>query len=366
MAIRTALVIGGGIGGLSTAIALAQNGVETRVVERRRDALAGPGAVVVREPFLRAMGALGTLEPVCGAGFAYRGVRLLDAEGYVCEEIAGGPSAQTPYPGQLSLARPALTQILCARALSLGVDFKYAMSFEDIAQTPDEAVVTLSDGSRASYDLVVGADGKDSLVRHMMFGGAHRPRFTGVGVWRCDVPRPSKLDWAEIYMGRDNDRAGYVPITGTSMFVFAVTSEPDNPTFARDALADAFRSRLEGYGGLLAELRDEEISCASRVMYHPLEACLVPGPWYHGRVVLIGDAAHCVTSHLAQGATMAVGDAVALADSLERFPEIADALAAFMSARLDATTRSVAAGLPQAWPAAPRDAHGVSPPPSRN
>lgn len=342
MAVKRALIVGGGIAGLSAALALDQAGIAADVIELRTDRQVCPGGIVVHDTFLTAMERLGVLEAVLRAGFAYRGVRLLDLEGYVFDEIVGPPGAR---PSHLSLTRPALMQILSARAHAAGVSVRRPVTFIDMKETPDGVDVTFTDGTRGRYDLVVGADGKASRMRHMMFGPVHRPQFTGQGVWRSIVLRPKGLDWAEMYLGKGDDRAGYIPLTAASMCVFAVTAEPGNPKFCAEELAYQFRQRLEGYGGLLADLRDNEIGTGARVLYHPLEACTLPAPWHKGRMVLIGDAAHCVTSHLAQGASLAVADAVALGAALGAHADLPDALAAFMAQRRADTVRPMVTSL---------------------
>ena len=76
------------------------------------------------------------------------------------------------------------------------------------------------------------------------------------------------------------------------------------------------RARLHGHGGLAGEIRDR-IRNPERVVYKPMETILVPPPWHRGRVLLIGDAAHTTTPHHAQGAAMAVEDAVVLSELLQ-------------------------------------------------
>lgn len=342
MAVKRALIVGGGIAGFTAAIALERAGISADVVELRTDRQVCPGGIVVHETFLTAMERLGLLDVILRAGFAYRGVRLLDLEGYVFDEIADPPGAR---PSHLSLTRPALMQILAARSRAAGVSVRCPVTFIDLKETPEAVEATFTDGTRGGYDLVIGADGKASRLRHLMFGPSHRPQFSGQGVWRTIVPRPKGLDWAEMYLGKGDDRAGYIPLTATSMCVFAVTAEPGNPKFCAETLVQEFRRRLEGYGGLLADLRDNEIGTGARVLYHPLEACTLPAPWHKGRMVLVGDAAHCVTSHLAQGASLAVADAVALGEALATHADLPEALKAFMAQRQADTLRPATTSL---------------------
>jgi 2-polyprenyl-6-methoxyphenol hydroxylase-like FAD-dependent oxidoreductase len=94
------------------------------------------------------------------------------------------------------------------------------------------------------------------------------------------------------------------------------------------------RHRLRRYHGLVGELRELIVDSAG-VVERPLEHVLVPEPWHRGRVLLIGDAAHATTPHLAQGAAMAIEDAVLLGELLERAAPVDALLAEFMSRRFD-------------------------------
>jgi 2-polyprenyl-6-methoxyphenol hydroxylase-like FAD-dependent oxidoreductase len=91
-------------------------------------------------------------------------------------------------------------------------------------------------------------------------------------------------------------------------------------------------AQLIGFGGALGAIRDG-LSASSRINYRPLEKLLLPQPWHRGRAILIGDAAHATTPHLASGAGLAVEDALVLADLLASDLPPEDALAGFTARR---------------------------------
>jgi 2-polyprenyl-6-methoxyphenol hydroxylase-like FAD-dependent oxidoreductase len=276
------LVVGGGVGGLAVAIGLHQKGVPVEVVERDADWKVYHVGIIVQANFVRALNALGVGEAAVKAGYAYRGARFMDISGKVLAELPGDTAVVT---------------------------------FEALNDTGDGVDVTFTDGTSGHYDLVIGADGNYSAVRKQIFPDA-TPKYTGQGVWRYNVPRPADLEWSDLYIGKPKGKVGYCPLTPEEMYIFAVFEEPGNPKFAPESLADEMRKRLEGYGGLMAE------------------ACIMPDPWYKGRVVLIGDAAHSATPHLGQGAAMAVEDAVVLAEELAS-KDVDAALRAFMDRRFE-------------------------------
>ncbi|WP_329608571.1 FAD-dependent monooxygenase, partial [Pseudomonas gessardii] len=106
-----------------------------------------------------------------------------------------------------------------------------------------------------------------------------------------------------------------VPISETLMYLFVATPEPGNPKHPTDQLHTLLKERLAEYGGIVKQL-SEQIVDANDVVYRPMEVVMLPEPWHKGRVVLIGDAAHSSTPHLAEGAGMAIEDSVLLAEVL--------------------------------------------------
>jgi 2-polyprenyl-6-methoxyphenol hydroxylase-like FAD-dependent oxidoreductase len=114
------------------------------------------------------------------------------------------------------------------------------------------------------------------------------------------------------------------------------------PRYAEADLASEMRKRLEGYAHipLLAGL-SQQISDSSKVVLRPFETILVPAPWNQGRVVLMGDAAHAMTAHIAQGAAMAIEDAVVLTEELKTQTDIHIALARYNGHRVDRVSQLV-------------------------
>lgn len=326
------LIIGGGVGGLSTAIALHSRGIEVEVVELHRHWKVYHVGIIVSSNFVRALARIGVARAAVDAGFAHKGWRYFDNDGNELGRDPGISTAGPEYPADLGLARPALHDVLCQRVLELGVPLRRGVTFARIEQGRDNVLVKFTDGTKGTYDLVIGADGAYSKVRDWLFDGRFQPRFTGQGCWRYNVPRPKDQLWADAYVGNPRQSAGYVPLTEETMYIFLTCAEPGNPRFAEETLADEMRKRLACYGGPMGELA-KLITDPSLVVYRPLEVCVLPPPWYKDRVVLIGDAAHSATPHLGQGAAMAVEDAVVLAEELDKDGPLEERLGAFMKRR---------------------------------
>src|ERR1700730_2778398 len=333
--VQRVLIVGGGVGGLSTAIGLRNAGVSVDIVEIKKEWTVYHVGIIVLSNFLRAMVALGIADRCVAAGFPYEGLRFCDVQGSVLGEVPGTKLAGPAYPACLGMSRPALHAILSETAMQAGAKACLGVSVSQFVQSDDKVRVKFTDGTAGDYDLVVGADGVRSQVRSMAFGSQIQPRFTGQGVWRYGVPRPKDLNWCVLYDGKQRGKAGVVPLTQESAYLFRVLAEPGNPRFPDHLLHELLRERLHGFGGIIATIRDTYITDPTKAVYRPLEALLLPPPWYRGRVLLIGDAAHATTPHLGQGAAQAVEDAVVLAELCATGASVPELLDAFMKRRYE-------------------------------
>lgn len=330
---KRVLVVGGGVAGLAVAIGLHDKAIQVEIVERTADWSVYHVGIIVQANFVRALAQLGLADAAVKAGFSYNGARFLTMDGKVIAELPG-ESVADGFPADLGLTRPALHKVLSDKVKALRIPVRLGVTFSALQDRGDHVDASFTDGSSGSYDLVIGADGNYSAVRKATFPDAPVPKFTGQGVWRYNVPRPRDLHWSDLYIGKAGGKAGYCPLTEDEMYIFAVFEEKGNPKFAPDTLVAEMRKRLEGFGGQLAESA-RHITDNKLVVYRPLEACIMPDPWYRGRIVLIGDAAHSATPHLGQGAAMAIEDAVVLADELGKGGETGVALKAFMARRFE-------------------------------
>jgi 2-polyprenyl-6-methoxyphenol hydroxylase-like FAD-dependent oxidoreductase len=335
-AVEKALIVGGGIGGLSAAIALSRAGIRVEVAEIQREWQIYQVGIVVQANFIRAMAALGIADQAVAAGFPYDGLVFEDLHGNVLQRLRGAKLAGPAYPAHLGMTRPALHEVLLNAACAAGATIRLGTTFRDMRQQADGVQVDFNDGSAGNYDLVVGADGIYSQLRSHLFGTQYQPRFTGQGTWRYSVPRPPEVSYSFFCMGEGLPfgKCGFIPLTRETGYVWLVQSEPGNPRHAADRLADIFRDRLKACTGIMGAMRDQIVE-SSRVVYRPLEALLLPPPWYRGRILLIGDAAHATTPHLGQGSAQDVEDAVVLGELLARSAPLPELLEEFIRRRFE-------------------------------
>jgi 2-polyprenyl-6-methoxyphenol hydroxylase-like FAD-dependent oxidoreductase len=333
--IRRVLIVGGGIGGLALSIALRKAAIDVEIVEIKQKWTVYHVGIIAQSNLVRALVSLGVADECVAAGFPYAGVKFCDSSGNVLNEFPSIRLAGPNYPAFLGLTRPALHTILSEASRKAGTAIHLGVTVTQLLQYEDKIAARFSDGNAADYDLVVGADGVHSKIRGMVFGEHLAPKFTGEGVWRYNVPRPPHVDYGSIYATREGPKAGLIPLTREMAYIFHIGPEPGNPRHPQDQLADIMHERLNPFGGTIGKLASRHIVDPTLVVYRPLHTVLVPSPWYRGRVVLIGDAAHTITPHLGQGAAQAVEDAVVLADVVQRDEPIAKSLDAFMHRRFD-------------------------------
>jgi 2-polyprenyl-6-methoxyphenol hydroxylase-like FAD-dependent oxidoreductase len=329
------LVVGGGIGGLSTTLALRRQGFAVDVVER--DPEWGVYGVGIIQPgnALRALDSLGLAEACVQAGHRIVGDRTWLADGQTKIAAHKWPALVEHLPPGNGLTRPKLHEILTSRTLESGADVRTGVTFTELVPSDDHLGVTFTDGERRDYDLVVGADGLYSKVRERVVGPDLKPRFTGQVCWRYNLPRIEGLEEIWMFFGPDGS-AGFVPLGEDLMYILTIeTPMPDQKgAVEREGAAAVYRRRLAPFAGPVAEVL-EQIVDDDAVILRPIENIIVPAPWHRGRIVLVGDAAHGATPHCGQGAAQAIEDGIVLAEELAKGVPVQAALEAFTVRRYE-------------------------------
>jgi 2-polyprenyl-6-methoxyphenol hydroxylase-like FAD-dependent oxidoreductase len=312
--VREALVVGGGPAGMAAAIGLRKLGARVQIAEIDPSWSASGIGLTLLGPTLRALSALGVVERCVDAGFPLEELRVLNARG----EITGGvdfPRLDRADPAAVGIARPAFHRVLADATLAAGVDVRLGTTVTSLQERDDALEVEFSDGSRGFYDLVLGADGLHSKVRELVLESPSAPQFTGQAVWRTLMPRPPELDVYHMFYGR-RAKIGFVPVSTEDLYMFVVENVPDMTRPPREDRVERLRGLLDADSELVEYAKGQIVEPD----YRPLEWLLVPAPWHRGRVVLLGDAVHTTTPHLAFGAAIAVEDATVLCELLAELP----------------------------------------------
>jgi 2-polyprenyl-6-methoxyphenol hydroxylase-like FAD-dependent oxidoreductase len=328
--VKKVLIIGAGIGGLGAGAALASRGVEVEIVEIKPEA--NVYGVGINQPAnsLRALKALGVLDEVREVGFEWDTTTFNDHHGNLVVSVPsqlGGDGV----PPNTGLTRRDLHDILIGAADRAGAKISYATTVEEITDN-GAAQVRLSDGREEEVDLVVAYDGINSSQRKRLFGDGYAPVYTGYGVWRVTTPRPPEVTYTALFQA-PGAKAGHIPLSQELMYLLLVHPEPARARFDRAQHVEMLRERLEPFDGIVGDIRDN-LQDGDDVVYSPLSEVMLPAPWFKGRVLLCGDAAHACTPHITQGAAMALEDAVVLPQELlDSDAPLADRLRSFSERR---------------------------------
>lgn len=325
------LVIGGGIGGLTAAIALRAKGFDVTVIERDPDWSVYGVGIIQQSNVIRAMAQLGLIDEYVASGVGFDAVEIYTPTGVKVARVPT-PRLVDGYPANMGISRPALHKILGDRTIASGAKVLLGVTATHLRDDGKGVDATLSNGEQARFDLVIGADGVYSQTRAALFPELAGPQFTGQAVWRYNLPRPADLDALHAYNGPTG--VGLVPISEDLMYIYVTTPEPDNPRYAREGLAALMRSKMAGCAPYIREL-SELVTDDDGVVYRPLEGMMVEGEWHRGRIALLGDAVHATTPHLGQGAGMAIEDSLVLAEELARHDDVDAALTAYRNRRFD-------------------------------
>jgi 2-polyprenyl-6-methoxyphenol hydroxylase-like FAD-dependent oxidoreductase len=331
--IGKALVIGGGVGGMSAALALARRGVEVELADADPHWRAYGAGISVTGLSLRAFDDIGILDEVRAKGFVGAGIRLRGVDGSVIMETPTPPPDAPPIARSGGIMRPVLHEIMSNRVREAGIRVTLGAEITELTQDPGGLDVAMPGGRSQRFDLVVAADGIFSQTRQALFPEAPKPRFTGQGCWRIVAKRPPQVDRAEMWLGGPV-KLGFNPVSHDKMYAFILEHVPDNPWYEPEAQLPHVAELLRPFGGYVAAIR-ANLGESSLVNYRPLEWVMLPAPWHEGRIVLIGDAVHATTPHMASGAGMAVEDGLVLADELAAHDDVEQALAAFTARRFE-------------------------------
>lgn len=340
------LIVGGGIGGMAAAIRLAEQGVVTDLIDIDPDWRVYGAGITITGPTLRAYKRLGLIDRIAARGAITNGSRIFRYDGVLLHDL-DEPALETGLPATGGIMRPVLHRIMQERIHELNVPVRLSLTVHGLTNAGEAVDVLFSDGSTGRYDLVIGADSIFSGTRALAFPNMRSPEFTGQGCWRMTMPRPPGFDRGEFFFGHRNP-AGITACGPDTAYLWLLTEDRGIGHIPDDQLYDRLRAHLADFGGHAGWMRDQ-MTAETWINYRPLQAALQPRPWSNGRIVLLGDAAHATTPHLASGAGMAVESAIVLADELTRpGRSVEAALAAYEERRFercrDVVETSIAVG----------------------
>lgn len=334
-AVSKVLVIGGGFSGMAAAIMLARGGVAVDLVEIDPGWRSYGAGISLHGATLRVFQTLGVLDGFCNAGATTSGLVIRKPQDdAIIARIPTPPAPGVDLPGNAAIMRPALARLLAEATRAAGVHVRLGLTFTTIAQDADGVDVQFSDGSTGRYDAVIGADGLYSATRRALMPDAPVPRFVGQSVWRAELPTPEAIETLTMWLGR-SVKAGINPVGPGRSYLFLTEDKPENDWIDEADLLPRMRALMGRFPSPLLSAVAAGLGADSKVIYRPLEALLVPQPWFAGRVMLIGDAVHATTPHLGAGACIGMEDGIVIAEELQRAASVAEAFSAHQARRWD-------------------------------
>ncbi|MFE6225409.1 FAD-dependent oxidoreductase [Streptomyces sp. NPDC057854] len=322
---RRVLVVGGGAAGSAATILLRRAGIDVDLVEAKDDwnATAGSG-ITLQGNALRVLRELGVWDEVKASGFTFGSVGITAPDGTVLHVQRDLRTGGDDLPATVGMRRPRLQQILIDAVRAGGATVRLGTTATILDQDADGVSVRLSDGGEHRYDLVIAADGLGSATRAQI-GITDRPEPTGMAIWRAEAPRPEAVRRTDLAYGGPAFIAGYCPTGDSTLYAYVVEENRDRASLPPASYAAEMVRLASAYGGAWPEIT-ATLTDPAKVNYTWFDRLLVEGSWHRGRVVLVGDAAHCCPPTLAQGAALSLEDAWVLVRMLTEADAWDDAL----------------------------------------
>jgi 2-polyprenyl-6-methoxyphenol hydroxylase-like FAD-dependent oxidoreductase len=332
------IIIGSGIAGLSTAIALRRVGIEATVYERAPELTEVGAGISLWANALRALDYIGAgqairaaCQPMVRSEFRVANGRRIVASFNAAQfekRFGVAPFVAMIHRADLVGALAALLPAGAAR---------YGYECVSVETQPEGALVRFKNGHTDQADLIIGADGIHSAVRASVFG-RDEPRYSGYTCWRGVCPAPASVlpGYLAEWWGR-GQRFGITTLPHRRIYWFATRNEPagGRGTDEWRVVSEAFRDWADPVPELIATTPPNAVLRNDIIDRSP------NANWTSGRVVLIGDAAHSTTPNLGQGGCMAIEDAVVLARRLKRHANLETGLAGYVAERAPRTSRIV-------------------------
>ncbi len=337
-------IVGAGIGGLTLAVALHRRGMKPVIFERA-ESLGEVGAGITLWPnATKALFSLGLQDAIDGVAEEPQNQSMWHfATGEIFRVYPRGPATRAAYGAPLYLLHRRDLHDVLVNAVHRHDPSAVRLNSNvtGVVAAGDRAILHVKNQEKIEADLVVGCDGIRSTVREQLFG-SEPARFTGIVAWRALVPidlvpRRLRETPSGMHIGPDRNVSHY-SIRKDSLFNYLGFAKVDTWTEEGWMIRADPREVLEVF-------KDFQPDIISLLQATPPEGCFKWGlfdrdpipRWTHGRVTLLGDAAHPMLPFLGQGAGMVIEDAVVLARAIAESPDVDSALLRYESARRERT-----------------------------
>ena len=338
------LIAGGGIGGLTAALAFLKAGHNVTVLEQAPEIAEVGAGLQISPNGMKVLDALGASARVSRDAFRPRAQELrLGKSGRRIFSVPLREASQARWRGEyLHIHRADLIEALQTCVSDRSPDaLRLGARVVGYDQTDSCVTARLSNGEKVSGNLLIGADGIHSAIRTQMLG-PEKPDFTGNVAWRAVVPVSKLGDYpppetACVWAGNRRHAVTYRLRRGSlANFVGVVEcAEPGEESWTAIGAREKAREDYRGWNPIILRIIDEAPLLLRWALYDRKEL----SRWHEGKVVLLGDACHPMLPFMAQGAVMAIEDAYVLAQEIKRSADVGVALASYERLRKARTTR---------------------------
>jgi 2-polyprenyl-6-methoxyphenol hydroxylase-like FAD-dependent oxidoreductase len=330
---RKAIIIGGGIGGVTAAIALRQAGLDVTVYERAEELQEVGSGLPLWTNALRTLHVLGLTDELDESGVQVRSVRVTTWNGDTLTDTRNDKHLKKLGTITIVVHRAELLTLLLK---TLGEEnVRLGMTCVGFTQDATGVTAKFPNGQEVRGDVLIGADGIHSVIRTQLFG-LIKPHYVGYTCWRglAHTTRTGLETWA---WGK-GCQFGITPMSQGRAYWFvqkyAPEGEEDKPGGRKNALLDMFHDWHDPIPAVI------EATAETDILRNDIYELQHLHQWSHSRVTLLGDAAHAMTPNLGQGACQAIEDAVALADCLKDTANVSAALKNYEKRRIARTNRT--------------------------
>lgn len=328
---KTVTILGGGIAGLTTAIALKKIGIDSEIFEGSAQLSPMGAGLGLGKNAIMAFDALGIKEEVCKRGKLLPDFAILDQVGKVIKQPTDITSMRSFDADNFTIHRADLHQFLLSKFASNKVHL--GKRLQDFVIHPESIDLIFEDGTRHTTDYLIVAEGIHSVVRKKLIPTA-TPRYAGYSCWRAVIDDTLTVTKASETWGAKG-RFGIVPLQNSKTYWFACINGSQNSehfkNFGTNELLSNFKDYHHPIPEIISNTSDEQLIWNDILDLEPLNQ------FAFGRIILIGDAAHATTPNMGQGACQAIEDAVTLSQCMKKHTDIEQAFYAFEQLRLKRT-----------------------------
>jgi 2-polyprenyl-6-methoxyphenol hydroxylase-like FAD-dependent oxidoreductase len=323
------MIIGAGIAGLTTALALKKHGIETIIFEAAPQIRPIGAGLGLGSNALDAFGCLNLLEKIVQAGRFLPSFTIYDQYGKSITKTNMHASSSFQ---NFTIHRAALQELLidCLDETQIQLA-KQAIGVE---QTKDDVTVQFTDGTSFTADLLLVADGIHSVIRNKLIPSVQL-RYAGYTCWRAVISNENLNIQETSETWGTNGRFGIVPLSNNQLYWFAcINASQDDPKMKKIRIQD-LREQFKNYHDPIPMI----LSCSTnkQLIWNDIYDLEPLSQFSFDRILLLGDAAHATTPNMGQGACQAIEDAIVIAQCLAKEDGYRNAFEAYQRRRIPRT-----------------------------